>query len=288
MLYVNSSIPAVETLLREGLDVVVGRRDGVPTVGLLNLMPEKAVTELDFCRVLAASRRPLNLLLLKIPGRRYKTTPQSYVEAHYLDLDPSAAPPTLDGLIVTGAPLEKIPFEQVHYWEQLCRILDWSTVDVRSTLCVCWAAQAALYHAYGIPKYDLEQKCFGIFDQEILLDGHPLLDGLLRHFPMPHSRHTSVDLTGLPERCLMLAGGLDTGVSILADEALRRTLVIGHLEYAADTLDREYRRDRSRGLTIELPRGYYAGDNPARGIDFSWRDTAVTFYSNWLRSCLEA
>ena len=281
MLYVNSSIPAVETLRAEGLDVVVGQPAGVPRIGLLNLMPEKVATEHDYCRMLAQSGLMLSVVLLRLPGETYKTTPQSYVEAHYEVFDPDKAPPALDGLIVTGAPLEQMPFEAVRYWERLCRIFDWSAQHVRSTLCICWAAQAAFYHSYGLPKYALVEKCFGIFRQEVLLPGHPLLNALPSVFPMPHSRHTAVDFEGLPDRCLVLSAGLDTGVSLVVDETLRRVMVIGHLEYAADTLDREYRRDLSRNLPIQLPEHYYHKDDPAQGVDFSWAAAAQTFYRNW-------
>ena len=284
MLYVNSPIPAIETLRAEGLDVVVGRPSGVPRIGLLNLMPEKVATEHDYCRMLAHSGRTLSLVLLRLPGQTYKTTPQEYVETHYEVLDLDGEAPDLDGLIVTGAPLEQLPFESVRYWAALCRLFDWSALHVQSTLCVCWAAQAALYHSYGLPKFALAEKCFGIFEQEALMPGHPLLNGLASSFPMPHSRHTAVDFSALPDRCLILAAGLDTGVGIVADETLRRVMVIGHLEYAPDTLDREYRRDLAKQLPIQLPQHYYHGDDPAQGIDFSWRETALTFYRNWVIS----
>lgn len=284
MLYVNSPIPAIETLRAEGLDVVVGRPSGVPRIGLLNLMPEKVATEHDYCRMLAHSGRTLSLVLLRLPGQTYKTTPQEYVETHYEVLDLDGEAPDLDGLIVTGAPLEQLPFESVRYWAALCRLFDWSARHVQSTLCVCWAAQAALYHSYGLPKFALAEKCFGIFEQEVLLPGHPLLNGLASSFPMPHSRHTAVDFSALPDRCLILAAGLDTGVGIVTDETLRRVMVIGHLEYASDTLDREYRRDLAKQLPIQLPQHYYHGDDPTQGIDFSWRETALTFYRNWVIS----
>ena len=286
MLYVNSSIPAVETLRAVGLDVVVGQPAGVPRIGLLNLMPEKMTTEDDYCRMLAQSGLTLSVVLLRLPGETYKTTPQTYVESHYEVFDPDEAPQELDGLIVTGAPLEQIPFEEVRYWERLCRIFDWSAQYVRSTLCICWAAQAALYYSYGLPKYPLAEKCFGIFEQEVLLPGHPLLNELPPVFPMPHSRHTAVDFEDLPDRCLILSAGLDTGVSLVVDEVLRRVMIIGHLEYAAGTLDREYHRDLSRNLPIQLPEHYYRNDNRAQGIDFSWAAAAQTFYRNWATSLM--
>ncbi len=186
MLYVNSSIPAVETLRAEGLDVVVAQPAGVPRIGLLNLMPEKVATEYDYCRMLAQKWPNAQCRLAPFARpKTYKTTPQATSKRTTKCSIPTMPRPALDGLIVTGAPLEQMPFEAVRYWERLCRIFDWSAQHVRSTLCICWAAQAALYHSYGLPKYALAEKCFGIFRQEVLLPGHPLLNALPSVFPMP-------------------------------------------------------------------------------------------------------
>lgn len=288
MLYVNTPIPAVETLREEGLDVTVGHNPEALHVGLLNLMPEKENTELDFCRMLIQSEADVCLSLLKIPGQTYKHTPQEYVEEHYVDLDPEACNPHLDGLIITGAPLEQLPFEEVRYWERLTRIFDWCPSHVKSTLCICWAAQAALYRYYALPKYLLSEKCFGVYRQEVLLSGHPLLANMGAQFPMPHSRHTAVAFDRLPGDCLVLAGGLDTSISILTDEKRRMVMIFGHLEYAPDTLDREYHRDLSRGMSIAPPAHYYNNDSPNEGIDYSWNVAARLFYRNWVATLVSA
>ena len=200
--------------------------------------------------------------------------------------DPDNAPPALDGLIVTGAPLEQMPFEAVRYWERLCRIFDWSAQHVRSTLCICWAAQAALYHSYGLPKYALAEKCFGIFRQEVLLPGHPLLNALPSVFPMPHSRHTAVDFEELPDRCLVLSAGLDTGVSLVVDETLRRVMVIGHLEYAPTPWIANIVATSRANSPFNCPNTIIITTIRRRASIFSWAATAQTFYRNWAASLM--
>ena len=314
MLYVNSQIPAIECLARLGFSLSVGQEPTLPTVGLLNLMPQKPETEFDFCKMLSAANLDVNLVLLKIPHQHYKTTPQTYVDAHYVDFVPSMAEasegalvcgcgekqlPSIDGLIVTGAPLEQMPFEEVRYWKELQDLWDWTAHCGIPTLNICWAAQAALHHLYGWDKRALSEKCFGIFAQRNLVPQHPLLRGLGERFPMPHSRHTEVcwgvagvelalsgcDWQGLPEGLEVLADS-EVGQSILYDAARQQTFVTGHLEYRADTLDGEYRRDLAKGVPIAPPLHYYIEDNPENGIDFSWEETALLFYRNWLMTHL--
>ncbi len=316
MLYVNSQIPAIESLARLGFSLSVGQELALPTVGLLNLMPQKQETELDFCKMLSVANLDVNLVLLKIPHQQYKTTPQAYVDAHYVDFAPSMAEasegalaggcgekqmPSIDALIVTGAPLEQMPFEEVRYWEELQDIWDWTAHCGIPTLNICWAAQAALHHFYGWGKRALSEKCFGIFAQRNLVPQHPLLRGLGEKFPMPHSRHTELcwevagvelalsgsDWQRLPEGLEALTDS-EVGQSIFYDAARQQTFVTGHLEYRADTLDGEYRRDLAKGLPIAPPLHYYIEDNPENGIDFSWEETALLFYRNWLVTHLGA
>lgn len=305
MLFVNSTISAIALLQSLGACITTGRKTDAPTVGLLNLMPQKQAAEYDFCRVLAAAATDLNLVLLKIPGQTYKTTPQSYIDAHYRDFIDDAsttlyshsrsthnkslttvAPISieqLDGLIVTGAPLEQMPYEAVRYWPQLQRIWEKSAALRLPTLNICWAAQAALYHFYGIHKVALPQKCFGIFSQRSLSPQHPLLLQLGKHFPMPHSRHTSLDLSTLPPSLEALTDS-EVGKSLFHDASKQQTFVTGHWEYAADTLHNEYLRDLDRCLPIQPPRHYYIDNNPTAGIDYSWRDTAEIFFRNWTKT----
>lgn len=281
MLHLNSAIPAIATLRDEGLPIDVGHATGAKEVWLLNLMPLKAATELDFCRMLAATDVELNLTLVKIPGQTYKSTPQTYVDTHYIDLDEGMLQRTVDGLIITGAPLEHLDFESVRYWQPLCHLMAWSNTHTRSTLNICWAAQAALYFHYGTPKHPLSHKMFGIFPQTVLQATHPLVKGLGPSFPMPHSRHTEVRRQDLPPEVAVLAGGGKSGLGLLADDALRQVFAIGHLEYAPLTLDIEYRRDLDRNLPIALPEHYYHNDRPELGVSFSWQQAALQFYNNW-------
>lgn len=248
----------------------------------LNLMPEKEKAELDTCHMLAASPRDVQLFPVKIAGLTYKNTPQAHMDAFYLDFE-RVEQGRFDGLIINGAPLEHLPFEEVRYWPQLCRIMDWSLTHTRSVLHICWGAQAGLYHHYGIPKYPLARKMFGIFPQQTC-GPSPLLRGLAPAFPMPGSRHTEVraaDIRHRPELRL-LAESDESGVGVVIDEARRRVFCMGHLEYGAKTLESEYLRDKAKGLSIAPPEHYYEGDDPERPILFSWNAAARTFYANWL------
>lgn len=284
MLYLNSAIDAINILRQEGLSLCVGTQAQAPTIALLNLMPKKQTTEVDFCRMLAQADMDLNLLLLKIPGQQYKNTAQTYVDTHYLDMDDHFFQSTTDGLIITGAPLENLAFEEVRYWNSLCQLMEWSKTAVKSTLNICWAAQAALYYHEEVPKYPLPNKKFGIFTQQNLQPQHPLLYGLGYDFPMPHSRHTTVRQADFPLELQVLAAAQPTGMGIAVNPTKRQVYVTGHLEYAADTLHKEYLRDFSRNLPISPAENYYENDNPELPIRFSWRETALTFYRNWLNT----
>lgn len=282
MLYLNTDLPAIETLQAEGLPICQGSPKRALQVWLLNLMPLKCATELDLCRMLAASGIDVQLTLVKFPGQTYKSTPQAYIEAHYQDLDGTIWQQKVDGLIITGAPLENIPFEDVYYWDKLCHLMEWSSTHVVSTLNICWAAQAALYFHYGVQKHPLSAKMFGVFSQSVYCSEHLLMKDLGKEFPMPHSRHTEVLHAELPPNVQVLAGGGKSQMGILVDDARRQVFAIGHLEYEPFTLDGEYRRDLSKGLPIQLPENYYHNDNPDCGIIFSWRTAALQFYKNWL------
>lgn len=286
MLILPQDIPAAAVLRAEGVRVA----DEVPTdrpalrVLLLNLMPQKAVTELDMARVMAQPGLAVELLPMKIAGQTYKNTPMAHMRRFYKDFE-AYEEGRYDGLVITGAPVEHLPFEEVRYWPQLCRIMDWAQEHVRSVLYVCWGAQAGLYHRYGIPKHPLPAKKFGVFPQAVLTDGCPLLEGMGPEFPMPHSRHTEVRRTDFPAagRLRVVAGGEESGVGVAVSDDGKEVFVVGHLEYEPDTLHNEFVRDRAKGLPIAPPRHYYrADDDPRRGVDFSWRDAARRFYRNWL------
>ncbi len=291
MLFLPEKLPAAAQLRAEGYAVseyplsaepasdVAGRR-----VLFLNLMPQKAVTELDIARTIAATGQDVTLLPMKIAGQTYKTTPQAHMDAFYRDFE-SFAESHYDGLIVTGAPVEHLDFQDVRYWPELCHIMDWAREHVRTTLYICWGAQAALFHLYGIPKYALPAKRFGIFPQQVLDAGCPLLRGLSPIFPMPHSRHTEVRPDDFRESGVrIVAGGVESGIGIAVGSKAGEVFVIGHLEYEPLTLDKEYRRDLAKGLPILPPAHYYIDDDPAKGVEHTWKSAAIRFYGNWLDS----
>ncbi len=283
-LIVPAGLPAAQTLAHEGISLPATPPAGVRPlrVLLLNLMPEKMRTELDFARMFAPQPQWMELTLVKIAGQTYKTTPTEHMDRFYVDFD-GLSDDSFDGLVVTGAPLEHLPFGQVRYWPQLCRILDWAENHVRSTLCVCWGAQAALYHRYGIDKHTLPHKMFGVFDQQVLASDEPLLTGMEPSFPMPHSRHTEVRRPDFPATgdLRIVAESAESGVGIAVGHG-RTVYDFGHLEYEPLTLDREFRRDTGKGLPIDPPRHYYRDDTPGTDVVFSWHDAALRFYANWV------
>lgn len=288
MLFLPKTLPAAAQLKAQGIDTsALPLRAAGPeaaiSILLLNLMPEKEVTEFDIARTLAQTELDIHLIPIKIKGQTYKTTPMAHMEACYRDFN-EIEHGCYDGIIITGAPVEQIPFEDVHYWPQLCHIMDWAQTHTRSALHVCWGAQAGLYHHYGVPKHALPEKKFGIFNQSVLCPESPLMTGLAPSFPMPNSRHTEVrrvDLEPLANRGVnILAESVESGIAVVADRNLHNVFIVGHLEYAADTLHREYHRDLSRHLPIHAPEHYY---NPDGQPDFKWREAAITFYRNWCR-----
>lgn len=284
-LIVPAGLPAIETLRASGTVLHGAAPEGVRPVRilLLNLMPQKAATELDFARTLAGIGPWVELVPVKIRGQRYKTTPEAHMNRFYTDIDAFEAEGA-DGLIVTGAPVEHLPFEAVRYWPQLCRIMDWAVRRVRSTLYVCWGAQAALYHRYGIAKHGLPQKMFGVFAQDVLTPEEPLFDGIGSPFAMPNSRHTEVRAAEFPagDGLRLVAASSESGVGVAMADGGRTIFDVGHLEYAPLTLETEWRRDQAKGLLIQMPRHYYHGDDPARGVDYAWREAAERFYANWI------
>lgn len=291
MLRLPKGLPAVATLQDEGQMVAEFALESIPTdktvVLLLNLMPQKAVTELDLARALSFSDMDVLLLPVRIPGQTYKTTPMEHMQAYYVDINE-----ILTGqlkfskklsLIVTGAPVEQLPFENVRYWPQLCEVMDWTYRQDLNTLYICWGAQAGLYHHYGIPKHKLRAKCFGVFSQKVLNTGCPLMQGLSPSFFMPNSRHTEVQRHDFSHSQLQIvAESAESGIGVAFDAVHRCTYIVGHLEYEPHTLENEYRRDLSKGLSILPPRHYYEEDDPNRPILWQWKESARRFYYNWL------
>ena len=298
MLFIPDTLAPLTILQSEGYAVSTFAAGSIPQTAdlpkgtlrilFLNIMPEKERTELDIARMMAAQHYDVALLPMKIEGQTYKTTAQEYVEQNYIDYTDYAAHGHYDGLIITGAPVEHMPFEEVRYWPRLCRIMDDSASLATSTLFICWGAQAGLYHFYGVEKHGLDAKKFGIFSEDLLPAPTAIaLEGILpQGFPMPHSRHTAID-EGLARQAPLhtLAQSEATGTAIMANADGSRVFITGHLEYAADTLDREYHRDLAKNLPITMPENYYIDNDPNKGIDFAWNDSARRFYGYWLGLC---
>lgn len=296
MLYLPKGLPAIDILKSENAlvgvyekghiqDVVSSGDKRTLRILFLNLMPQKLVTELDITRMLAHPELSVQLIPMKISGQTYKTTPMQHMEDFYTDFEELEVA-DYDGMILTGAPIEHLPFEEVRYWPQLCHIMQWAETHVRSTLYICWGAQAGLQFHYGIPKYQLPAKMFGIYSQRVLKADLPLLRGLSPAFPMPNSRHTEVRRDDFPndDHLQIVAENDISGVGLAIGHNGREIYIVGHLEYEPNTLRNEYVRDVNKGLPIAKPANYFVEDNPEKGVDFSWKDAARTFYHNWLEA----
>ena len=281
-------LPAIELLKQENIFVIdesrANRQDIRPLrIVVLNLMPLKITTETDLVRLLSNTPLQVELQFMKIKSHTSKNTPIEHMEAFYTDFE-ELKQHKFDGMIITGAPVEQMPFEEVTYWSELTEIFDWARTHVTSTFYICWAAQAGLYHHYGVPKYPLEQKKFGIFKHRTLQPLYPIFRGFDDTFSVPHSRHTEVrreDILNVPELTL-LSESDDAGVYMVMARGGREFFVTGHSEYSPLTLDTEYRRDLNKGLSIEMPQNYYIDNNPDKGVQVTWRAHANLLFSNWL------
>ena len=255
-------------------------------VAILNLMPTKIATETQLLRLLSNSALQVEVTLLHTASYESKNTDADHLLQHYVTFE-DVGNEKFDGLIITGAPVEQMPFEEVDYWPELTQILKWADTNVESNFYICWGAQAALYHRYGIPKYDLPRKMFGVFEHRILpsaAGAEPLLRGFDDIFLAPHSRHTEVrrkDLETVSE-IQILAESDEAGVYIAGSKDGRHIFVTGHSEYDPFTLKAEYDRDVNKGLPIHVPKNYYPNDDPAQTPNVRWRGHANLLYSNWL------
>ena len=250
---------------------------------ILNLMPFKATTETDFIRLLSNSSLLLDISFMKLKSHASKHTPAEHIDRFYHTFE-ELSKEKIDGLIVTGAPVEGMPFEEVDYWTELQGIFNWARENVRSTLYICWAAQAGLYHFYDIPKYPLSKKMFGIFPTIPLKPELPLFRGFDDVFRMPQSRHTEIRREDIErvDDLEIIAESEESGVSIVRSRSRREFFITGHLEYAPDTLDTEYHRDLGKRDDVELPKYYYREDNPEKGPLVTWRAHANLLFTNWL------
>ncbi len=270
-------LPAAEILRREGFDIGAAshreRRAGHLRIGLVNLMPRKEATELAFARLLAQTGRPVELTLLLPQAYETRSTPREHLDRHYRRW-PEVRHESFDAVIVTGAPVETLPFEEVAYWSEMKEILRWARDEVGAGLYICWAAQAALYAFRGIPKTMLEEKAFGVFDQTVLASS-ALLRGMGSGFPAPVSRHTEVQRKHLEVPGLtVLAASDETGACMVEDRENRAVCIFDHLEYADDTLSLEYERDQRKGLPTRPPHASASGR--------SWAPYAALFFRNWI------
>ena len=287
-LNLQKNLPAIELLKKEHIFVMDSLRASSQDIRplrvvVLNLMPLKITTETDLVRLLSNSPLQIEVLFMKIKGHTPKNTPIEHMRQFYKDFD-AIKEDYFDGMIVTGAPVEQMPFEEVNYWEEITGIFDWARTHVTSTLYICWAAQAALYCHYGIPKYPLPKKMFGVFRQRPLDPKLPIFRGFDDIFYMPHSRHTEIrreDILACPALEL-IAESPECGVSMVMARGGREFYITGHLEYAPNTLDNEYKRDRGVRDDVEMPVNYYIGDDPDNPPLVTWRAHANLLYSNWI------
>ncbi len=281
-------LPAIELLKQENIFVMDYTRAHTQDIrplriAILNLMPLKITTETDLIRLLSNTPLQIEISFMKLRSHTPKNTPIRHMMMFYRDFE-EMRHEKYDGMIVTGAPVELLDFEAVSYWPEVTDIFAWARTHVTSTLFICWAAQAALYYYYGVPKYPLEKKMFGIFPQYTLQPQLPIFRGFDDVFQMPHSRHSEVrrsDIIARPELNL-IAESPDNGVSMVMARGGREFFITGHLEYAPDTLDREYRRDKDVRDDVEMPIHYYRDDNPQQGPMVTWRAHANLLYSNWI------
>ncbi|MBI4927000.1 MAG: homoserine O-succinyltransferase [Anaerolineae bacterium] len=285
---IPDNLPAREILLSENIFVMdedrAEHQDIRPLrIALLNLMPTKIATETQILRLLGNSPLQVEVRLMRTQSHQSKNTPEEHLTAFYHTFD-ELQNEKFDGLIITGAPVENLPFEQVDYWEELTRIIDWSQHNVYSTLFICWGAQAGLYHLYGIPKHPLPRKMFGVFEHTATRRNVPLLRGFDDIFYAPHSRHTEIrreDILKAPEVEILSESAL-AGVYIVSSRDGREIFVTGHSEYDPLTLKSEYDRDVRQGLPIHIPANYYPADDPTLHPVVRWRGHSNLLFVNWL------
>ena len=281
-------LPAIELLKKENIFVMDNSRATTQDIRplrivILNLMPLKITTETDLVRLLSNTPLQLEISFMKLKSHTPKNTPIEHMMMFYRDFE-DMRDEKFDGMIVTGAPVETYDYEEVTYWDEISTILKWARTHVMSTMYICWAAQAGLYCHYGIPKYPLNKKMFGIFRQHPLAPHLPIFRGFDDTFFMPHSRHTEIrreDIEKCPE-LTVIAESPESGVSMVMARGGREFYITGHLEYAPDTLDKEYRRDVGVRSDVGLPKNYYLDDDPSNKPVVTWRAHANLLYSNWI------
>lgn len=281
-------LPAIDILKGENIFVMDETRAHNQEIRplrivILNLMPLKITTETDLIRLLSNTPLQMDICFMKLQSHTPKNTPVEHMMMFYKSFEELSSQ-KFDGMIITGAPIENMDYEAVEYWEEIQAIFNWSRTHVTSTMFLCWGAMAGLYHFYGIPKYPLPKKMFGIFQQQTLNSALPIFRGFDDTFFMPQSRHTEVrkeDILAHKE-LEIIAESPESGVSIVMARGGREFFITGHLEYAPDTLDREYKRDKGKRDDVDVPVNYYMNNNPAKPPIVTWRAHANLFYSNWI------
>lgn len=281
-------LPAIELLKKENIFVMDNSRATTQDIRplkivILNLMPLKITTETDLIRLLSNTPLQMEVNFMRLKSHTPKNTPIEHMMMFYRDFE-KMKDEKFDGMIITGAPVEQLDFEQVNYWDEISTIFAWARTHVTSTLYICWAAQAGLYYHYGIPKYPLDKKMFGVFRQHTLCPQLPIFRGFDDVFYMPHSRHTEIhkeDILANPELTL-IADSPENGVSMVMARGGREFFITGHMEYAYNTLDNEYKRDKDIRDDVDLPVNYYRDDNPANEPLVTWRAHANLLYHNWI------
>ncbi len=287
-LKIPDTLPAIKILEEENIFVMnetrAAHQDIRPLkIIILNLMPLKISTETDLLRLLSNSPLQIEIDFMKIKGHEPKNTPSEHMKEFYRDFD-QLKNKKYDGMIITGAPVEQLPFEEVTYWDEMKQILDWAEHHVTSSLFICWAAQAALFHYYNVPKYPLDKKMFGVFKHTNTNNQLPIFRGFDDEFYIPHSRHTEIRAEDIEkvDALEIIATSEIAGVSIVKAKNGKQLFITGHSEYSRLTLDGEYKRDKAKNLPIEMPVNYYVDDNPDKSPLMRWKSTANLFVSNWL------
>ena len=285
---IPNDLPAVKTLNDENIFVMTETRAITQDIRplkilLLNLMPKKIETETQLSRLLGNSPLQVDLELIHTKSHKSKNTSAEHLLAFYKTFD-DVKDRTFDGMIITGAPVEQMDFEEVEYWEELCEIMEWTKTHVHSTFHICWGAQAGLYYHFGINKKPLDKKMFGVFPHKVDYKKSILFRGFDDVFMVPHSRHTTVDIEDVKKvkGLKILSTSKEAGLYAVSTKNGKQIFITGHSEYDADTLMNEYLRDVSLGLPIEIPKNYFKNDDPKKGPVVSWRSHANLLYSNWL------
>ncbi len=287
-LRIPDQLPAIKILEEENIFVMNETRATLQDIRplkiiILNLMPLKITTETDLLRLLSNSPLQIEIDFMKIKGHKPKNTPSQHMKMFYRNIDELQGK-KYDGMIITGAPVELLPFEEVTYWEEMKHILNWAEHHVTSTLFICWAAQAGLYHHYGIPKYQLNKKMFGVFKHTHVDEKMPIFRGFDDEFFIPHSRHTEIRAEDIEkvDELQIISSSEHAGVCIVKAKNGKQLFITGHSEYSRHTLDSEYRRDLAKKLPINLPVNYYPDDDINKKPVMKWQSTANLFFSNWL------